>query len=128
MKKQKLIFISLIAIAVIITGCFNDSEEKLYGQPNITCDTTAMSYTQDIVPIIDAYCITCHNQSNAASIGGNVVLEGYTDLKVYVDNGLLLSSVSQDGNASPMPKGGSKLSDCEIEKIAAWITAGSLDN
>ena len=46
MKKQKLIFISLIAIAVIITGCFNDSEEKLYGQQNITCDTTAMSYTR----------------------------------------------------------------------------------
>jgi hypothetical protein len=126
MFKQKVVPISLIVIFMITVGCFNDSEDKLYGQN--TCDTTSMSYSQDIVPIIDAYCITCHNQSNAGSIGGNVILEDYTNLKIYVDNGDFLSSVLHDGNASPMPKGGSKLSDCEIEKISAWISAGSLDN
>lgn len=127
MIKHRVIFLILIVIPMVITiGCFNDSEEKLYGQNS--CDTTAVSYSQDIYPIMVSYCLNCHNQDNSSGLGGNVNLEGYTQLKIYVDNGDLLSSVSHDGNASPMPKGGPKLSDCEIQKISAWISDGSLDN
>jgi len=28
----------------------------------------------------------------------------------------------------PMPKGGNKLSDCEINQVKNWINAGALNN
>ena len=121
-------FLSIIPLffSILFTGCYNDNEETLYGTD--TCKTTGISYTQDIVPIMTAYCLTCHSSANANGLGGNISLEGYAALKVYADNGKFLSSVQQDGNASNMPKGGSKLPSCQISKIAAWIQEGKLDN
>ncbi len=128
MKSNLKHFLSIISLffSILFTGCFNDNEETLYGTD--TCKTTGISYTQDIVPIMTAYCLTCHSSANANGLGGNISLEGYAALKVYADNGKFLSSVQQDGNASNMPKGGSKLPSCQISKIAAWIQEGTLDN
>ena len=64
------------------------------------------------------------------SIGGGIDLEGYDDLKVHVDNGKFLSSITHDGNASFMPKSANntKLPDCDISQITAWINAGAPNN
>ncbi len=35
-----------------------------------------------------------------------------------------MGSVKQDGTASNMPKGGSKISVCEINKLEAWVNQG----
>jgi len=37
---------------------------------------------------------------------------------------VLMGSVKQDGTASNMPKGGSKISACEINKLEAWVNQG----
>jgi hypothetical protein len=124
LRISPLTFLALIIF--MLTGCFNDNEETLYGTE--TCKTTNISYAQDILPIMTAYCLTCHSAANANGLGGNISLEGYAALKVYADNGKFLSSVQQDGNASSMPKGGSKIPNCQISKIAAWIQEGTLDN
>jgi hypothetical protein len=49
-------------------------------------------------------------------------------LKTYVDNGLLLSAITHDGNTSFMPKDAGKLPDCSINKFIAWKNAGAPDN
>jgi hypothetical protein len=43
-------------------------------------------------------------------------------------NGKLYGAVNHSPGYSPMPKGGTKLSACNISKIKAWIDGGSLNN
>ena len=126
MRTNKLVTLFCVLSSIILIGCFSDNEETLYG--NETCKSTNISYQTDILPIMTAYCLNCHSQSNSNGLGGNINLEGYSAIKIYADNGKLLSSVEQNGNASAMPKGGSKIPDCDISKIAIWIQEGTLDN
>ena len=122
MKELKIIS-AVCLIGFFVSGCYYDVEEELY--PTIDCVTTDMSYSADIVPILETNCYTCHS---AAANFGNVTLEGHDELLKYVDDGSFLGTVRHDGGFSPMPKGKAKLLECEIEKIAAWIDDGAMDN
>ncbi len=104
-------------------GCYYDVEEELY--PTTGCSTDDMSYQNDILPLIDTNCYQCHD---AANNFGGITLEGYDALKTYADNGQLVGVISHAAGFSPMPQGDPKLLDCEIEKIEAWISQGTLNN
>lgn len=105
-------------------SCHSNSEESLY--PNTTCTTTDLSLAKDVLPILTNYqCNSCHS---AASNSGSVNIEGYTNLKIWVDNGLLLGSIKHDGTASQMPKAAAKMNQCDIDKVEAWIIQGAQDN
>ncbi len=93
---------------------------------NNSCDTTSISYQTNIVPILQASCYSCH--SGTASLGAGIKLDTYTSVRTYATNGLLLNSILHNGLASNMPKNASKLPDCSINKIRAWINRGSLNN
>lgn len=122
MKKPTSIF-GLFLLVVICTQCYYDKEDILYGDE--MCLTENMSYTNDIVPILETHCLTCHNQG---SNFGNVTLEGHNNLQIYANNGRLLGAITHMEGFSPMPQGNPKLSSCQIEKISAWITQGTLNN
>ena len=96
----KYLFFSFLATA-FATGCYYDVEETLYPSTG-PCITADLSYKTDIVPILDNSCMVCH--SNAANLG-NVSLEGYDNLKVYVTNGKLLGSIKHESGYSAMPAG-----------------------
>ncbi len=105
------------------TSCYYDSEEELYGSSN--CNTNEVTFSSDILKIIDNNCYSCHDSAN--NFGG-VTLEGFEKLKSYVDSGVLLGVVKQESGFSPMPKNAPPLLDCEIEKIEAWINDGAKNN
>jgi len=95
---------------------------------NEDCDSTNVTFTKHIEPILIQYCGTtdnsCHSSTNTNS---NPSLGSYADdsLLVSLDNGqLLLSSLTHDGTATPMPISGGKLSECKINKFRAWINQG----
>lgn len=111
-------------LALLFTGCYYDVEEELY--PSIDCDTEQMSYANDILPIIQDNCYQCHRQNG--NQGAGIVLEGYTNLAVYVESGQLLGVVKHQSGFSPMPKNAPQLPSCNIEKIEAWIMAGAENN
>lgn len=113
----------LLLALVLVAGCYYDVEEELY--PTLECDTENMSYVNDILPIIQGNCYTCHDQG---SNFGGVTLEGYESLKTYVDNGRLLGAIRHESGFSTMPKNAPQLVACNIEKIEAWINAGAPDN
>ena len=100
-----------------------DVEEELY--PTTECETNGITYSGIILPIIENNCYSCHD---AANNFGGITLEGYTQLKSYVDNGSLLGVIRHDSGFSPMPKNLAKLLDCEIAKIETWINNGAPDN
>lgn len=111
----------LLTGTLFLTGCYYDVESELYPKdPNQTCDTQNVGYAARIEPLIRSNCYTCH--AGNAVAGGNIMLEGYENLK-NVDGDRLYKAIAHTG-PSPMPKGGSKLPDCDIAVIKKWIDSG----
>jgi hypothetical protein len=123
---KKLMFIFLIVLA----GCYYDNEEELYPEGSTPCDTTSVTFSGTVFPIIDNNCTGCHS-SGAPS--GNVLLVDHASIsaagQIPVGSyGSLYGVISHASGNSPMPKNGNKLSDCDIRKIKVWIDAGTPDN
>jgi len=123
MIKIKLLFI-LITFAFMLYSCKYDNIENLYPATG-DCDTTNISYANDVWPIIGSNCTSCHS-GNAPS--GNVNLENHEQIKAAGINGSLLGVIKHENGWSPMPKGTSKLPDCDILKIETWGNNGYPDN
>lgn len=118
----KLLF-NTILISVLFSSCYYDNKDDLYPfDPSASCDTLNMTYNSDIKPILDNNCISCHIASNPS---GGVILDTYNQVKIVADNGKLWGSVNHQSGYSPMPQGGAKLGDCDLNKIKAWINDGS---
>lgn len=113
-------------VSSLLIGCYYDKEVLVYPTSTTTCDTTAVKFSTTLLPLLNASCNSCHG--GAASAGAGIVLDNYTGVKTSVNSGKFLNSILQNGAASAMPKGGSKLADCDITKIKVWINAGALNN
>ncbi|MBK5286522.1 MAG: cytochrome c [Bacteroidia bacterium] len=123
---KKLNFIFVFASAVLLSGCYYDIAEKLY--PNngtANCDTASVNFSMSVNGILQQNCISCHNSSLTS---GNVNLDGYAHVKTYADNGKLMAVITHAAGFIPMPQGGNKLSDCEINTIQKWISNGTPSN
>jgi hypothetical protein len=128
MKKIKTILISFFLLILVLQGCYNDKEELVYPD-SVNCDTTThISYSLTIVPIIENHCLGCHGNNEHNSLGGNLNLEGHSNIIIPVNNGSLLKSIEHQPGASPMPKNSPKLPNCKIETIKKWIDAGAANN
>ena len=112
-------------ILFTLYSCQYDKADLKY-PPQGPCDTTNMKYSVNVVPILSAYCYSCHS-GNAIS-GGGIKLDSYSKVLIQVNNTLLLNAIQHTGGASPMPQGGGKLSDCNISIIKAWIQRGAPNN
>ncbi len=93
-----------------------------------SCNTTNVSYSQTVVPTLSTYCNGCHGASSYQSNGAGINLSSYDKVKIYVNNGKLVGSIEHNSSFSAMPKGGSKLSNCKIDQIKSWVSAGALNN
>jgi hypothetical protein len=120
-------FIIVVLVSFLFTACFYDKADVLYPTTSAVCDTTSITYSNQIVTILNAQCNYCHGAS-ANSIGGGIALNTYAALKPYVNNGRFLNSILQNGKASAMPRNGAKLDNCSILKIQTWINRGALNN
>lgn len=89
------------------------------------CDTANVSFANSIMPLIDTYCKGCHSGS-APSAG--ILLTNYPEIKAQADNGYLLGVIDHRNGFKPMPQGGNKIAQCDIDKISAWINQGTLNN
>jgi cytochrome c5 len=122
---NRTIKLTLIAFAIVLmAGCYNDNEEDLYPQTT-DCDLSNVTYTATIAPIMATSCNGCHS---TASASGGIVTDTYAGLKAIASNGKLYGVVSHASGFSPMPQGGSKLTQCNIDKIKTWVDAGALNN
>ena len=126
MNHKKNIFLTLLLLPVLLYGCYNRNAEDLY--PALVgngCDTTAVTYTTVIKPIMDAHCATSGCHLGATYTGYD--LSGYTGIANLANNGKLVAAIEHTG-PNPMPQGAPKLDDCTISKIKIWINAGALNN
>lgn len=123
------LFISILfSILILITGCFYDVKEELYPVTEAECDSTNVSFTTTVLPILTASCnySSCHNTTDNA---GGIALDTYDAVVISANNGGLLGSIKgRNGNAATMPKGTLALDDCTIGKIENWVNNGVLNN
>lgn len=85
------------------------------------CNTT-ISFAADVMPILQANCISCHDQGNAS---GGYDLSSYT--AVAANANAIVGSMKANAYQL-MPLGGPALPDSTIQKITCWINQGKQDN
>jgi hypothetical protein len=117
MKKILVLFTFLIFLFVI--SCYYDNEEALYPSLINSCDTTNVTFSRTVVPILSSNCYSCHSNANA-SFGGNIKLENIADVRI--NSSKVLAAIKQTGPI-PMPPNG-KLKDCSINQLVIWIKNG----
>jgi len=120
----------LLILAVFVAGCYYDNEEELYPNGSGECDTTNVTFSGTIFPLINSNCTSCHSGSAPQ---GNILLEDYTTISAAAaipagQPGSLYGAISHDPGNSPMPKNGTQLSDCKIKQVKVWIDAGRPEN
>ncbi|RYY42338.1 MAG: hypothetical protein EOO06_21310 [Chitinophagaceae bacterium] len=70
-------------------------------------------------------CVGCHSGTPPQ---GGINYTTYAGVKAKVDDGRLWGAINHAAGFSPMPKGGTKLSDCEIKQFKKWMDAGAPNN
>lgn len=125
MRKISILLPGIIITAIGFTGCKNDKAELLY--PPETCDTSNVTYTNTILPILRDNCYRCHAGNQAVAPFN---LDSYTDASQVALSGLMYKAITHANEPGivPMPKDADKLSDCNIAKIKVWIDDGAPNN
>jgi hypothetical protein len=113
-------------------ACSKANVESLTGQNGqpAVCDTAGMKYSVDVLPILENNCYGCHGNGNTGGSGG-INLDGYNNLQPWTVGGLnsiLYGNIAHLPGFNPMPEGGSKLDQCDIDKIGDWLNQGAPNN
>jgi hypothetical protein len=120
-RKQSILIASLLMCMMIIAGCYYDIE------PNPgTCDTNNVTYSATIASIIQSNgCLTpdCHGGNNPIS---GIRLTDYNSVKAMETR--LFGAINHSSGFVAMPQNSGKISQCEIDKVQAWINAGAPNN
>ncbi len=89
------------------------------------CDTTNVSYSVQIVSILQDNCYTCHRGPGASS---GIDFSNYGAFKGWAESGYVAGDITAAPGFTPMPYGLPSLSSCEINTILAWIHQGTPNN
>ncbi|NOT73493.1 MAG: hypothetical protein HOP08_01105 [Cyclobacteriaceae bacterium] len=128
MRYQSSMFCShLLAVFLfmLVSGCYYDKEKILYPGEATCVAVTNPTFNATVLPMLTTNCNNCHG---GTSPSGGIKLDTYLEVSKYVKSGSLIGSINYTGGFSPMPKGGNKMSACQIKQIQDWITAGALNN
>jgi len=118
MNKIKIIVIVILGLN--FSACYYDKEETLYPNNFVKLsDTSTVSYTSLVKPLIDSKCATsgCHD----ASAAGGVKLTTYSELFAKKDRVKVRSIEQKD-----MPSSG--LSSSDISILQRWLDQGAKNN
>ena len=122
---KKLISVSLVVsvLLLIVFSCAKENEQELGA--GFTCETSNMTYTKSIQPILESFCYNCHGRGLSQN---GINFDTYSGVKAVADNGKLVGAVSHASGFVAMPQSAPKLSDCNIKKIKSWVDAGAPNN
>jgi len=84
------------------------------------CDTSVVTFSGQIWPMMESYCTGCHSSGAAA---GGIVIAGYADVVALAENGSLMGSISWEPGYANMPTN-QQLSECSITLLQKWIDDG----
>ncbi len=102
----------------ILQGALNNSCDG-------DCDSTNVTFSGTIWPMMQTWCTGCHTGTNA---GGNIHIENYNNVVAIANNGSLMGTITHSAGFVAMPKNSDKLSDCQIASVRKWIEDGTPNN
>jgi hypothetical protein len=108
--------LALLIFVVFIVSCYYDNKEALYPVYDSTCDSTNVTFTITIAPILNNNCTGCHN----GAPGGSFSLASIAAVKTKAT--AITAAINYTGK-SPMPPDG-KLKNCSINQFEIWVRKG----
>ena len=100
---------TIFLLTVFFTACISNIEEQQE-------ELTKVSFMNDVKPIMDARCLSCHG------VGGN-----FPELKNYTEVSNHATMAKNEVASGRMPKGAA-LTAAQIKSIVDWVDEGALDN
>ncbi len=125
--KFPLAIIGISFFVLYLSSCSKESEDRLTANNPVTCDTTNVSLSMQVLPILQNNCYSCHGKGNTAGSGG-IDLSTYSALKTYANSGYLVGNVTHAPGYVGMPYGLPMLPSCEVNTIVAWVHQGAQNN
>jgi len=108
-----------LLVLVALAACGSDGGACPAEQP-ASCPTPAPGYANDVAPLLDTYCVTCHSPTG---VDPGKPLDTYAH--VFERRSEVLTQV----NACRMPPAGEmQPTDDERATILAWLVCGAQDN
>ena len=148
MRKTRTFFLAalLLGLIVLVASCVAAAGLERTSQPDVTEDVPLKeksdvaegpSYAQDIQPIFNEYCVSCHGRERSENglrldsydntmkggESGAVVIPGWPEASTLVY--VLRRPTSQEIG---MPYHGRKLTPNRIKNVMNWIEAGAPNN
>jgi hypothetical protein len=122
--KVKILLAALVvgAFLIYLSACTKRNAVELGGGG---CDTTNVSYSMQVLPILQSNCYVCHSGPGASS---GIDFSNYGAFKGWAQSGYVAGDITAAPGHIPMPYGLPSLSSCEINTILAWIDQGMLNN
>lgn len=128
--RQVFIFMLCLPFLVILSGCEKQKAEA-----------PSVSFSRDVSPVLNAYCVECHKAGGSGTEASGLMLDSYESLmkgtkfgKIVTPESSLTSTlvVLIEGRADKslkMPHGARKALDPEtIRLIKNWIDQGAKKN
>jgi hypothetical protein len=112
-------------LVCLIFGCKHAPDISY--TPKKTCDTASVSYSRDVLPVLQQYCYDCH--AGSAAINGfdftvfaNIQLLALDSTEHYLPDVLFKANLRMP--PAPLPL----VDSCSIHKISAWVNQGARNN
>lgn len=121
---KKVLGLILLGNLFLFFSCAKESEEAILDNYRY-CTDTLVSFQNNIQPILNNDCVSCHSGSNA---DGNVRLDNYNDVKIYMLNGSLMGTVNHSPGFIAMPLGEEKWNECKLTTFQIWKDEGTQNN
>ena len=92
---------------------------------NNTCDSTGVSFSNEVQPVIQNKCVGCHSGPAA---GGGIQLNNYSNIAAAAQTGKLIGAITHTPGYPAMPQNSAMLPSCEIAVIRNWVSEGIQNN
>ncbi len=125
LKLKNFSFLLILCASVFVVFSCGDDEVEPPVDPT-ACETEGLTYENYAMDFINQTCATsgCHD-ADAANNSTPWTMHNYEGVKAAIDAERFFGAINRDAGFNPMPKGGAMLSDCNLEKMEAWIADGS---
>jgi uncharacterized membrane protein len=127
MKRSALLSVSLISIVAglmlpILSVAQQDSGQQDPAKQEPPKKTTKLDFQKDIVPIVKANCISCHNKDKAEH---NVIFPDKMTEEDAIKNAKMWKKSAREVKGKQMPPKGKDgtMSDKDREKFLEWVDA-----
>lgn len=115
--KRRSVFIVFVLVA--LSSCYYDNKEELYQNIPQDCETSGLTYTNEIAPLIAQNCLVCHSTNG----GFFPILETLQQLRSN-EVEVTFRVTKPLGDPLVMPQGG-PMSKCSVDQILAWYADGA---